>query len=130
MTREGAVEMLKQFFPAGSVNEITVQQAFSQWERNPDDQVTNKSWLSNKLTHLKIHRLAEPMYGRSDKKRRTLTGIKLLPEGMKALGRASDIQEIPESIHHYISLEDIMKQIPRLQKDNPEFNITFSVNPK
>ncbi len=134
-TREGAIKQLQKFFDGELTNEISISNAFRAWGRDPEPTEQNMSWLSNKLTHLKIHRLVKPVYIHNKNNRRSLDKIALLPEGLAALGRsggkigndADGVQKIDASS---ISLEDIMKAIPRIQKENPNFEITLNVSPK
>lgn len=134
-TREGAIKQLQKFFDGITANEITVSEAFKAWGRDPQPTEQNKSWLSNKLTHLKIHRLVKPVYIHNENNRRSLDKIQLLPEGLAALGR-SDYKNASDGVTSTklntdtILLEDIMKAIPRIQKENPNFEITLSVTPK
>jgi hypothetical protein len=139
-TKETAIANVKRLFAnSPASNTITLQEAFAAWGRNPESKQTNMYWLYNILNQLKYHNLVTPVYAIINSKR-VISKIQLTIEGKKALGRIesenkptsnenilnAEIKEV-ENKHRIISLESIMKEIPRLKKENPEFEIIFDV---
>lgn len=133
-----SIENVKRFFAnSPDVDEISLAKAFLAWGRpNPDNIEGNKAWLSNMLSHLKYHDLLVPVYT-FDSGRKKLSKLRLTLKGKKMLGRIEGTQYVenaPIAIKNgsanSISVEDIMRVLPKLRQDNPEFNITFSVTPK
>ncbi len=132
-TKESAIENVKLFFSNHPTEDtITLEQAWEAWGRDLDDKAGNMSWFSNKLTHLKYHNLVKPVYAHRNS-RRVLAGIQLAMEGKRALGRlgkTSDEDSVSNEVsgtRPMFSLEEIMKAIPKLRKENPDFDITFDV---
>jgi hypothetical protein len=134
-SKDSAVDNVRQFFSNNPSDDIvSLEDAFKAWGRNLDDTKGNMSWFSNKLTHLKYHGLVKPLYALRNR-RRVLDKIQLTLEGKRALGRieGGEIEgELNNTNGHNtrISIEEIMKELPRLKRENPEFNIIFSVTPK
>lgn len=128
-----SIENIKQFFANTSEDIITLEEAYIAWGRDTTKEFENKAWLSNKLTALKYHNLVKPVYALRNKKR-VLDKIQLTMEGKKALGRIGEDVIMPESIptngKTVITLEDVIKVISRLRRENPEINIVFSITPK
>ena len=133
-----SIENVKRFFAnTPNVDEISLGDAFLAWGRpNPEDIEGNKAWLSNMLSHLKYHDLLVPVYT-FDSGRKKLTKLRLTLKGKKMLGRIEGTQyaenepiAVKNGIANSISVEDIMRVLPKLKQNNPDFNITFSVTPK
>ncbi len=133
-SRKSAIENLKQFFSTTQEDVIPVQDAYVAWGRNLENVEGNKAWFSNKLTHMKFYNLVKPVYAVANNRRR-LDKIQLTMEGKKALGRiegADGMEDIllTKNNHNKLTIDDFMREYPRLKKENPEFNIVFSVTPK
>lgn len=136
-TWSSSVENVKRLF-SNTPNQDTIdlKDAFIAWERpNPENVESHKAWLSNMLFHLKYHDLLLPVYSFNTGHKK-ITGLQLTLKGKKALGRigesvGNDTREASYvNGQSKISLDDIMRAIPKLKQENPEFNITFSVIPK
>lgn len=129
-TREAAIENVKRFFSnSPDVDSISIEEAFVAWGRpDPENAQAHKAWLSNMLFHLKYHNLVTPIYS-FDSGRKRLTELQLTLEGKKSLGRIESANE-PRNGERTVSLGEVMKAIPKIKKENPDFNITFSVTPK
>ena len=133
-SKEASVGNLRRFFTNTPNDDVVSLQAiYIAWERTDYPEAKNKIWLGNLLTSLKYHNLVKPVY-KVRNARRVLDGVQLTMEGKRALGRIEgaiplDDKTVPNGIKE-ISIEQIMKAMPRLRRENPEFNITFSVIPK
>lgn len=137
-SKQAAIENVKAFF-ANSPEEdaVTLEEAFRAWGRpNPEDIEGHKGWLSNKLTALKYHNLITPIYSYSNG-RRKLSHLQLTIEGKRALGRLNGHYEESsagkpplKNNENVITLVEVMIAIPRIRKENPDFDINFSVTPK
>lgn len=133
-SKDSSIQNIKQFFSSTPDDVISLQDAYVAWGRDVTKENENKSWLSNKLTALKYHNLVKPIYTLRNGKR-MLDKIQLTMEGKKALGRigddtSNDISSQKTNNHPKVSLEEIMKVVPQLRKENPEFEITFDVRLK
>jgi hypothetical protein len=135
-TRETSINTVKQFFKDSSSDIITLEEAFKSWGRDLQKIDDNKAWLSNKMTSLKYHNLVVPIYSIINNKR-VLSKIQLTLEGKKAIGRIGEniitdtLRSSPDQDSRTeITLDDILRVIPKLKKENPDFNVTFSVTPK
>ena len=133
ITKEAAIENVKKMFSNTSEDLISIQDVYKTWERDPEQEVRNKGWFSNKMVDLKYHNLIKPIYGMRNN-RRVLTKIQLTMDGKKALGRVGAEEEANEAILPSIesqgsplSIADAMKIIAQLKKENPEFEITFDI---
>lgn len=134
-SKEASVGNLKRFF-LNTPNDdyISLTGIYVAWERTQYTEDKNKIWLGNVLTSMKYHNLVKPVY-KVRNGRRVLDGIELTMEGKKALGRIEGVESISDirptnNWTKELSVEQIMKAMPRLRRENPEFNITFSVVPK
>ena len=130
-TRSAATENIQKTFINTPEDIISVEGIFKAWERNLEKVKDNKSWLSNKLTHWKYHNLVKPIYSFKTG-HRVLEKIQLTLEGKKAIGRVGEDVVTANTSNGIkkITFEDIMKEIPRIRKENPDFNITLSVTPR
>lgn len=132
MSIEKATEYLKMFYPSVVGDEVVLRDIFTFAGLNLSEEKKNKVWLGNKLSPMKKHGLVTPMY-----KNGYLVGVRLTELGKRILGRtngnsslsASNSPEIKNN-HGEITLEEILRVIPKLRQENPEFKITFSVTPK
>ena len=134
-SRSSAVGTIKRFFANTADDSISIQDAFKSWGRDLVKVKDNKAWLSNKLTHLKFYELVTPIYSYG-KGPRKLEKLELTLEGKRELGRIGRNLESSNGVsastngRSVISLEEIMKAVPKLRKENPEFEITFDVRLK
>lgn len=134
-SKEASIGNLNRFF-SNTPNDdfVSLSAIYIAWERTHYPEDKNKIWLGNILTSMKYHNLVKPVY-KVRNGRRVLEGIQLTMEGKRALGRiegvgsASEILPTNNGIKE-VSIEQIMKAMPRLRRENPEFNIVFSVTPK
>lgn len=111
---------------------ITLEDAFKSWGRkNPEKIEAHKPWLSNMLLPLKYHDLLVPVYS-FDTGKKKIVALRLTFKGKRALERIESDYGVENTIKSVknISLDDVVKAIPKLRKENPEFNIIFSVTPK
>ena len=135
-SREASVETVRHIFQNTNEDYIALEDAFKSWGRDLSKVEENKAWFSNKLTSLKYHNLVIPIYT-TNNNRRILKKIQLTIEGKKAIGRLvkdtgltiGSVVDI-RSEHNEITIEDILKAIPKLRKENPDFDIIFKVTPK
>ncbi len=132
--RDTAIDIVRKFFSGSNSDEITLQEAFEAWGRPIEKVKQNRGWMSNVLTHLKYHNLVKPLYDTKSGYRK-LGGLQLTLEGKRAIGRfeednGNDTASQVTNGHTKISIENIMKAIPKLRKENPEFYIDFVVKPK
>jgi hypothetical protein len=132
-TKETSVENVQLLFQNTTEDRISVGEAYKAWGRDTNKVEENKIWLSNKLTSLKFHNLVSPIYTVINN-RRVLNAIQLTIEGKRALGRIGENVEVinapPNQSNELITIDAILKAIPRLKKENPDFDIVFKVNPK
>lgn len=134
-SRATAVQNLKRMFKNTPEDHISLQDVFVAWGRDLSKEVDNKAWLSNKLTHIKYHDLITPVYSYNTRPRR-LERLELTLEGKRELGRigatgSSDENSTPSSNgHSSASLADLTKLVKQFQKENAEFEVTFSVRLK
>lgn len=129
---QSAIDNVKRFFSnSPDVDVVSIEEAFKGWNRTETDPEKNKAWLSNVLFHLRYYGLVLPKYDYGSG-RKKIVGIQLTLKGKKALGRIeSEDESNTESVEHVnIKIEDILKALPKLKRDNPSFNIVFSVTPK
>lgn len=129
-TKGAAVENVKRFFSnAPDADSISIEEAIIAWGRpDPEDIEAHKAWLSNVLFHLKYHDLVTPVYS-FDSGRKKLKALRLTLEGKKSLGRIGTVKEA-ENGEETLSLDEVIKAIPKLRKENPDFNIVFNVTQK
>lgn len=133
-SRGASIENVKKFFSGSSGDEVTLEEAFEYWGRPAENIEKNRGWMSNLLTHLKYHHLVKPLYDTKSGYRK-LGGLQLTEEGKRAIGRFEEgngngtAGQVTNG-HAKISIEDILKAVPKLRKENPEFRIRFVVEPK
>lgn len=137
-TKKSAIENVKRLFiNAPNDDVISLKDAFIAWGRpEPENIEKHKGWLSNKMTHLTYHNLLIPVYSYNTGRKR-LKALRLTKEGKIALGRIENSTEngslqqaTTNGNGHTLSLDEVAKAIPKLQKENPDFNIVFSFTPK
>jgi hypothetical protein len=134
MSLQAAVGTLKRFYKnSPDEDSISLEQVADASGRQNNDTEKNKSWIGNKLTHLKHHGLLEPVYSYDPHK--TLSGVKLTGLGKEALGRHTTTTTTSTTIHgtahiNTISLESIARDIRVFSKQNPSIKVTLSVELK
>ena len=131
---DSSIDNVKRFFSTSLNSDVvSIEEAFKAWGRPDSDPEKNKAWLSNVLFHLKYHDLVTPVYSYTHGRKR-IEKIQLTLKGKKALGRIGSAteSESKERVEQNgeIKIEDILKALPKLRKENPDFNITLSVSPK
>lgn len=109
----------------------------------PDEK--NKTWLTNKLTHLKHYGLAAPVY--SEGRPRRLMSVRLTRQGKEELGAAPMVtvrsvagvaSVVPSpapitiplpapSAAARISLNDIARDIKLYEQQNPDIELDLSI---
>ena len=136
ITKEAAIENVKKMFSNTSEDLISIQDVYKTWERDPEQEVRNKGWFSNKLINLKYHNLVKPVYVMRNH-RHTLDKIRLTLEGKRALGKLEydndphdPTSTIPNNNIDTITISDAMKIVATLRDKNPEYEITFDVKLK
>lgn len=133
MSLQAAVGTLKRFYKnSPEEDSISLEQIVDASDRQSIDSDKNKSWIGNKLTHLKHHELLEPEY--SYDPRKTLSGVKLTSLGKEAMGRhdvSGKSAPITDTTQiNTISLESIARDIRAFSKQNPSIKVTLSVELK
>lgn len=128
-SKESSVENIKRLFSNSlEKDEVSLEEAFRSWGRpNPENIDLHKAWLSNLMTHLTYHNLIRSVYSYGEGRKR-LTGLVLTHEGKRALGRIDQGADGNDDI--ILSVNDVMKIVAKLRRDNPEYEITFDVKLK
>ncbi|MBI3379563.1 hypothetical protein HY029_02270 [Candidatus Gottesmanbacteria bacterium] len=141
MKIQTATNYLKTFYSNTSGDEVSLRDIFIASKRNLEDMDKNKRWLGNKTTYMKRLNLIEPKY---EKRGHTtiLVGIKLKEAGKLALERikgnlngtsnSKNYSAVAPATggNHEITIKEVMAAIPRIRKENPEFEIVFYVKLK
>lgn len=136
--KETAIENVKRLFSnTPSDDTVTIEDAFVAWGRpNPENNETNKAWLSNMLFHLKYHDLVLPIYSYAGGHKK-LTKLQLTFTGKKALGRIGEITEHANenqnplaSNGNTIDFRNVKSVIEKLKEANPEFEFNFEMRLK
>lgn len=139
-SRSTVVQMLKKIFKNTPADFISLEGIFTAWGRDLAKMEENKSWFSNKITHLKYHDLIVPVYKYGNGPRR-LEGIELTLEGKRELGRTGGSVELtqaglssnPSTNGHAdkVTLEGAMEIIKQLKENYKDtYEITFDVKLK
>ena len=116
---------LKMFFAKSPLaDSVTADEIFANAGRDPMAVTQNKSWLKNKLTHLKSYNLATAVYTKTNP--RTLIGIALTPDGKRIL--QDELNGGQDS--KVITLESIANDIKEFRKQNPSIELEFRVSIK
>jgi len=133
--RDASIENVKRLFSSTSGDTVSIAEVFQSWPRDPENEKRNRAWLSNLLSLMKFHNLVKPYYITKNGPK-TLDKLELTLEGKEVLGRSEEssgsngIVSQTTGGNSKISIEDILKAVPKLRKENPEFDIEFSVKPK
>ena len=135
MSLSSASNTLKRFFADHTDTvALTLDQIYISTNRVMNKPDQNKSWVANKLTHLKHYGLAEPVYTYDPRK--MLTGIQLTYEGKKILGITGSssmqpaiqaYQPVQTSLIRTVSLETIAQDIKEFEKQNPSIQLRLIV---
>jgi hypothetical protein len=135
MSYDAATATLKRFFKNDNdKNALSIDQVMAATDRTSYGLDKNKSYLTNKLTHLKYYDLAEPVYDFNPRK--NLSGIRLTTLGKKALGRneapvpATTQSTTSVAPAPLMTLETIAENIRIFKRQNPSIKITLSVELK
>lgn len=132
MSLTAAISTLKRFFANNpTATSLTLDQLYASAKRNSAQPDKNKSWVGNKLTHLKHYGLANPTY--SYDPRKTLSGVELTYEGKKALGLIGVTPTLPVATSlapKTITLESIAQDIKEFRSSNPSIKLQLIVEVK
>jgi len=130
LSKQSAVEGVRKIFKNSDKGSVTLDEAFTAWDRQNYNPIENLRWIGNKLTHWKYHNLVKPLYGHRNGKR-VLSGIQLTLHGKQSLDSSgvADGQNL-EAQELQSSLLEIMKLVENLKKHNPSYEITFDVKLK
>ena len=130
MSLSAATETVREWFgdqPAADV--LSLAEIYQNAGRDPSNKDLNKSWLGNKLTHLKHYGLVAPIY--SHGRRKVLDKIQLTGEGKKAIwGSNGGPGEAPVIQPRAISLETIARDINEFEEQNPSIRLELLVRIK
>ena len=123
ITLSTAKKYLDKFFPEyPRINELTLDEAYKAYGRSGKKSDSNKTWLTNVMTHLRHYGLAESRY--SDDSPARFIGIRLTQEGRKALdGRLNT----NGSDRKDVTLETIAKDIKEFERLNPSIKLDLGV---
>jgi hypothetical protein len=143
-TRAIGISTLKRFFgPYPDNDTLTPEQMFIAWGRpagtSKAKEEKNKAWLSNKMTSIYAHKLADPTYIYDPRKK--LKHIKLTNEGRLALGRYSETGLAPQSGGQVftppaprqsadLTLDEMLEAVERLNAKHTTFEVKLTVIPK
>lgn len=124
-----ATEYLRKFYSGTSSDVVSLREIFIAYKLDLSKEKNNRIWIGNKLTYLKEHNLVKPIYD-GTKGNSPLSALKLTDEGRRALGRTSEvlIKKSPTANnvkHNGITLDEVVKAMPRIKQENPEFEINF-----
>lgn len=128
VTYAAAVETLKGFFKDHPDSDIvSLHEIYIASNRDLNQPELNKSWVGNKLTHLKHYQLVTPIYTHG--RRKVLDKVQLTSEGKKALGRAgnSSTYAASDEVRREVTLESIANDIREFEKKNPSVVLELSV---
>jgi hypothetical protein len=124
-----AEDTISKFFAnSDSAIEVTIDHIFSVMDRSNHQLEKNKTWLTNKLTHLKHYNLAMPVY--TNERPRRLKGVRLTHQGQEALGRTGDAASVPTTANvarSSVSLNSIAQDIKRFEEENPEIELDLNI---
>lgn len=122
---------------------ISLEQAYTAFNRDLSKEQSNKNWITNLMTHLKWHNLILPTYGVNNGGKRVLKGLELTMEGKKGLGRIETPQKEFDAFgvmrtnfsefkveHELDNVSSILKAIAKLRENHPEFEIVFDMKLK
>lgn len=133
MLLQTATGYLKTFFSASPNGRVTLDELYAASNRDHEDPIKNRMWLSNKLTPLNRFGFVKGIY-----ENRSLVALELTKSGREALDRAeinppqesnTTFREHSELLNE-ISLGDMLKMVRRWREENPDFEIVFYVKPK
>jgi hypothetical protein len=145
-TRNSAISILKRFFgPYPDSDTLTPEQMYLAWSRpagtNKEKRDKNKAWLSNKLTAIYTHKLAEATYIYDPHKK--LKHIKLTNEGSIALGRYPEAGLPAQDKGHTstppkselrqpadLTLDEMLEAVERLNAKHTTFEVKLTVIPR
>lgn len=140
ISETAATATLQKLFSSSLASDkVSLDELLSAFGRENIDEATNKNWISNKLSQLKYHSLVKPVYEFDINTRRNkLAGVQLTMAGKKALGRievdepVKDQQEgNDDSVRSkHTSINDALAIVRELRRQNPDFEIVFTIKPK
>ena len=129
LSRDAAVENLKQFFQGTDSNSITVQNLFRVMGRDDFDEAQNRGWLSNKLSDMRKYNFINKEITNVNGKLK-LTKISLTPEGKQALGRSTSEKAQVNPQDTASLLEAVNQNVEVLRQRLPSFDVVFDIKPK
>lgn len=132
---EAAVETVKDFFSNTDKDIVSLQDIYKTTGRPLDKPELNKSWVTNKMTHLKHYQLVTPIYTYG--KRRTLDKIQLTEQGRRALNErkstkppSTTLEEtgyVTDNEKNTVSFDSVKKDVEILQAMHPSLEIIYDV---
>ncbi len=134
ISRETTIMHLKQLFKDSLVDTISIEDALKAGNRESVSKKQKRGWIKNRLYYFKYYNLADAIYAKVNNSD-TTSGIQLTEEGKRIVRgvAATTLQNNHISIgkestvktQNKISLEDILKAMPRLKEEYPAFEINF-----
>ena len=134
-SRRTTEETVRRLFSNTPEDSISLEDVFRAWGRNIEDEVKNKQWLSNKLTHLKYHNLIVPIYAYRNN-RRILEKLQLTLEGKRVMGRIEEADSLGKNVKSQngpspIPLLELAKLVAQFKNENKEnYEVSFDVKLK
>jgi len=120
---------LDKFFSTTSGDEVTLTEIYKIYNFALTEEKKNRMWIGNKLTLLKKEGLVEPLYD-GKKANSPLRGLRLTDKGKGLLSRtlnsfATVTTPIKSDRKNGITLNDVVRAMPHIRRENPDFEITF-----
>jgi hypothetical protein len=144
MNQRVATNTLSKFFAENPQDTATLETIFTNFGRNLQNDKQNRQWLSNKLTAMRKYGFVTRNYKNRDGTR-VLGSLTLTAKGKDALGRENAVvysnplsvrsieNRIPQpsvQIEQEVTLETVYRDVKKLQRQLPSFEIIFEVKPK
>ncbi len=126
VTLSTAKKYIKTLFPDyPRVSEVSLKEAYKATGREDKDDEANKSWLTNRMTHLRHYGLVESVY--SDDSPAKFIGVRLTQEGRKALDSfsANGVDGSRE-----VTLETIARDLREYERTHPSIELNLDVKIK
>jgi hypothetical protein len=119
ITRQAAVAALRTIFVDPDKDILTLDEIFHVVGRDPQQPKGNKIWLENRLTSLRYHGLAAPIYTKSHP--RKLAKVQLTPIGKTAIASEAGLEPV-----RAITLESIAWDIKEFERQNPSIVVELT----
>ncbi|HET7638916.1 MAG TPA: hypothetical protein VFK47_09280 [Ktedonobacteraceae bacterium] len=133
ITLSTAIDTTKAFFQGRE--EVTLEDVYRAMGRDNKADEVNRSWITNRLTHLKHYGLVEPVYTKGRPSR--LIGIRLTEQGKRAikqvaLNEHSAVSDMPNVVGDTTEVDTLIRSVRAsiavLEKKLPaELEVVFDV---